>query len=268
VIEELFSDLDKAQENISAILEKLETRKSILLHKAFTGELTAKWRVENGVRVDSWVKYNYADLGTSKLGKMLDKAKNKGTTTPYLRNINVRWFDFDLSDISTMLANEDEIKALSVKRGDLFICEGGEPGRCAIWKDVDSNLIFQKALHRFRPNDKVISEILCFYLYYLNLNGTLQNYFTGTTIKHLTGQSLAKIEVLLPTLNEQAEIVRVLDAFFEEEKRMKECLQSLQEKIALRKKSILAEAFRGKLGTNDPNEQSAVELLKEILNKG
>lgn len=156
-IESLFAKLDEAKEKAQAVLDSFETRKAAILHKAFCGELTERWREERGIRIDSWTNQVYADLGTAKLGKMLDKAKNTGTQIPYLRNVNVRWFSFDLSDVAEMLATESEIETLAVKTGDLFICEGGEPGRCAIWTQPDTRMIFQKALHRFRPNEKVIS---------------------------------------------------------------------------------------------------------------
>lgn len=264
-IEYLFAKLDEAREKAQSVLDGFETRKAAILHKAFTGELTAKWRAEHRVGMDSWEHLTYSDIGSSKLGKMLDKAKNEGLPTPYLRNINIRWFTFDLNDVSTMLASEAEIEALSVKKGDLFICEGGEPGRCAIWKEPDSNLIFQKALHRFRPNKKVISEFLCYNLYFMSLSGALEEYFTGTTIKHLTGQSLSKLPVHLPYVSEQTEIVRILDSLFAKEQQAKEAAEAVLEKIDLLKKSILARAFRGELGTNDPTEESALELLKAIL---
>ena len=264
-IESLFAKLDEAKEKAQSVLDSFETRKAAILHKAFTGELTAKWRAEHSVELESWEHLAYSDIGSSKLGKMLDKAKNEGLPTPYLRNINVRWFAFDLNDVSTMLASEAEIEALSVKKGDLFICEGGEPGRCAIWKESDSNLIFQKALHRFRPNKKVISEFLCYNLYFMSLSGTLEEFFTGTTIKHLTGQSLSKLPIHLPHVPEQTEIVRILDSLFAKEQQAKEAAEAVLEKIDLLKKSILARAFRGELGTNDPTEESALELLKSIL---
>ena len=264
-IEYLFAKLDEAKEKAQSVLDSFETRKAAILHKAFTGELTAKWRAEHSVELESWEHLAYSDIGSSKLGKMLDKAKNEGLPTPYLRNINVRWFAFDLNDVSTMLASEAEIEALSVKKGDLFICEGGEPGRCAIWKESDSNLIFQKALHRFRPNKKVISEFLCYNLYFMSLSGTLEEFFTGTTIKHLTGQSLSKLPIHLPHVPEQTEIVRILDSLFAKEQQAKEAAEAVLEKIDLLKKSILARAFRGELGTNDPTEESALELLKSIL---
>ena len=173
-IERLFAKLDEAQEKAQSVVDGFETRKAAILHKAFTGELTAKWRAENGVADESWEEKEYKDLGTSNLGKMLDENKNVGRDVRYLRNVNIRWFDFDLTDVKTMRASEEEIKKLCVQDGDMFICEGGEPGRCAIWKNGKSDLIFQKALHRFRPNKSVLADFLCYNLYYSKLTSKIR----------------------------------------------------------------------------------------------
>lgn len=69
----------------------------------------------------------------------------------------------------------------------------------------------------------------------------------------------------IPSVPEQVEIVRILDSLFAKEQQAKEAAEAVLEKIDLLKKSILARAFRGELGTNDPTEESALELLKEIL---
>src|SRR5690606_15111197 len=83
-------------------------------------------------------------------GKMLDKAKNTGELRPYLRNTNVQWWHIDLTDIKQMAISEEEKSEFIVTYGDLLICEGGEPGRCAIWTESEE-MYFQKALHRARP---------------------------------------------------------------------------------------------------------------------
>lgn len=243
-IETMFAKLDQAQEKAQTVLDSFETRKAAIFHKAFTGQL----RIDNEeLKIEDWEEKSFSDLGTSNLGKMLDQNKNTGDEIRYLRNINVRWFDFDLSDLLTMRAKPEEIKKLSVKKGDLFICEGGEPGRCAVWKDENADLIFQKAIHRFRPNDGVSSDFVAYVLYYYNQIGKLSDYFTGTTIKHLTGQSLAKLPIKLPPLNYQLSIVNFLDIVLEKESRAKEAAQTVLDQIALLKKSILARAFRGEL---------------------
>lgn len=264
-IESLFAKLDEAKEKAQAVVDGFEDRKAAILHKAFTGELTREWRKENNVSIQDWKYLTYGEVGTSKLGKMLDKVKNIGHPVPYLRNINVRWFEFDLSDVAIMLATDDEIEKLSVKEGDLFICEGGEPGRCAIWHGDNDTMIFQKALHRFRPNENVKNEYLCYYLFYLSLSDALGKYFTGTTIKHLTGKSLAEIQIMLPPIKEQEQIIRILDKSSILEQQAKVAAEQVIDQINTMKKSILARAFRGELGTNEPTDESAEELLKRII---
>src|SRR5437016_5413185 len=90
-----------------------------------------------------------------RLGKMLDQAKNVGTPTQYLRNVNVRWFSFELVDLFEMRATQQDKGEFSIKDGDLLVCEGGEPGRCAVWNLGSNDLIFQKAIHRIRLKDKI-----------------------------------------------------------------------------------------------------------------
>ena len=243
-IESMFAKLDEAKEKAQNVADSFETRKAAILHQAFTNQL----KIENEkLKDEDWEEKSFSELGVSNLGKMLDANKNTGSDVKYLRNINVRWFDFDLSDLMTMKAKPEEIQKLSVKKGDLFICEGGEPGRCAVWKDVDSDIIFQKAIHRFRPNENVSSDFIAYALYYLNQTGKLSDYFTGTTIKHLTGQSLAKIRIRIPPLNFQLSIVNFLDTVLEKERAAKSAAEQVLEQIALLKKSILARAFRGEL---------------------
>ena len=99
---------------------------------------------------EGWAEATIGDIADTRLGKMLDAAKNKGQPVPYLRNVNVRWGDFDLSDLQEMKVTDDEFAALAVRNGDLFVCEGGEPGRCAVWRGGPQRLVFQKALHRVR----------------------------------------------------------------------------------------------------------------------
>ena len=252
-IERLFAKLDEAKEKAQAVVDGYEDRKAAILHKAFTGELTEKWRNENSINIP-WKFYRYAELGSSKLGKMLDAAKNQGKPVEYLRNINVRWFAFDLDDVSSMLATEEECSNLSITDGDLLICEGGEPGRCAVWHGKDNKMIFQKALHRFRPYEYVLSEFVGYNLYYMSITGELEKHFTGTTIKHLTGKSLAEIVFKIPSVEEQKAIVRNLDQFMDRENEIVSATKRVLDQIECLKKSILAKAFRGELGTNDPSE--------------
>ena len=138
---------------------------------------------------------------------MLDAAKNTGTAYPYLRNTNLQWRRFDLSDIKEIHLEPYELGEYRLLPGDLLICEGGEPGRCAIWLDSDTEMYFQKALHRVRPFGGVSSEYLAITFEADVRAGRLDELFTGATIKHFTGQALERYVFALPPLAEQSRIV-------------------------------------------------------------
>jgi type I restriction enzyme, S subunit len=101
-----------------------------------------------------------ADVADTKLGKMLDAAKHKGDSVPYLRNVNVRWGAFDLSDLQEMRATLDEIRQLGVRDGDIFVCEGANLAVLPYGEGVCA-LVYQKALHRLRVLDEVDPDHLC-----------------------------------------------------------------------------------------------------------
>lgn len=156
-----------------------------------------------------WPIVRLGDLVDSCLGKMLDAKKNKGVNQPYLGNSNVRWGNFHLTDLAEMRFEPKEEARYSLEPGDLVVCEGGEPGRCAIWTG-EKGMKIQKALHRIRPK----AALNNYYLFYWFLNsaktGLLEPYFTGTTIKHLTGKAVAALELPLPPLSVQVATVEVL----------------------------------------------------------
>jgi len=181
---------------------------------------------------------------TSCLGKMLDKAKNQGKPRRYLRNINVRWFGFDLSDVQEMRIADDEVERYSIRKGDLVVCEGGEPGRCAIWCDGET-VCFQKALHRIRFNTASDPRFYMYYLWMLAKSGMLSAYYTGTGIKHLTGESLKKLPVPVPPLLEQKRIVARIEELFSELDSGVETLKKTKQQLAVYRQAVLKAAFEG-----------------------
>lgn len=147
------------------------------------------------------------------LGKMLDQKKNRGEPLPYLANINVRWGEFDLSDLREMRFEQHELERYGLRCDDIIMCEGGEPGRCAIWKDQRSSMMIQKALHRIRPHDCLRPEFLFYFFLYKGRTGYLSSLFTGSTIKHLPREKLALVEVPVPPHSTQDHIASVLSAY-------------------------------------------------------
>ena len=149
------------------------------------------------------------------LGKMLDQNKNKGEPLPYLANVNVRWGEFSLDGLRTMRFESKEMDRYGLKFGDIVMCEGGEPGRCAIWKNEVPGMMIQKALHRIRPSEVLDFRFLHYSFLHIGQSKGFDQFFTGSTIKHLPSEKLAKVEVPVPPLPVQRRIGAILAAYDE-----------------------------------------------------
>lgn len=214
-----------------------------------------------------WSTHRVGDLGQLKLGKMLDRAKNAGSPAKYLRNINVRWFRFDLNDLNEIFISPEEMSQFSVEDGDLFICEGGEPGRCAIWTGRGDSLVYQKALHRFRSDGAILPKFLMYRLRHDADSGVLADRFSGTTIKHLTRESLVAHELPLAPLAEQKRITDKLDTLLA---RVDACREHLDRVPAILKRfrqSVLAAATSGEL-TREWRERRGVQEVSQTISFG
>jgi type I restriction enzyme, S subunit len=159
----------------------------------------------------SWRWSRFGAICDTRLGKMLDKAKNSGNLRPYLRNANLQWFRFDLTNVLELRLEDAEVEEHSVRVGDLVICEGGEPGRAAVCDESVAGMAFQKALHRARPFCGINPTFLAYLLRCDTWAGRLDTRFTGATIQHFTGQALREYPVPLPPLAEQHRIVARVD---------------------------------------------------------
>lgn len=230
-IEELFSQLDSGVDTLKKTKEQLRVYRQAVLKEAFEPFRSTT---------------TFREIADSRLGKMLDKSKNTGVPRKYLRNINVRWFSFDLSDLLEMKIEQSEIEKYSLQKGDLVICEGGEPARCAVWENAEP-IFYQKALHRVRFNDISNPKFYMYYLWFSAQTGKLTKYYTGTGIKHLTGQSLEKVPVPKADYDMQNSIVKEIESRLSVCDSIEKTIDTaLQEAEALRQ-SILKQAFEGGL---------------------
>ena len=230
-IEELFSELDSGIETLKKVKEQLDVYRLAVFKGLFN-------KSENKILL--------GEISNSRLGKMLDKNKNEGIPQKYLRNINVRWFSFDLSNLSEMKIKDDEIEKYSLNKDDLVVCEGGEPGRCAVW-ETEQTIFYQKALHRIRFTNGSNPKFYMYYLWYAAQTGILEPYFNGTGIKHLTGQSLKNVPVPNIDRDSQDIVVKKIESNISACYVIEQAVDSALQNAEAMRQSILKNAFEGKI---------------------
>lgn len=188
------------------------------------------------------------DVVDTALGKMLDAKANRGESTPYLRNVNVRWGTVDLRDVRTVPLADAEQARFSLARGDLLVCEGGEPGRCAIWQS-NAPMAYQKALHRLRVRDGAVTTApyVALMLEEFVRSGRAEGLFTGTTIKHLPQKRLRSIPIPLPRLEVQHQLIEEAALFHTDVERFDATLATTQRREAGLRRALLDAAFSGQL---------------------
>ncbi|MFI1015393.1 restriction endonuclease subunit S [Streptomyces sp. NPDC020965] len=181
------------------------------------------------------------------LGKMLNQERTKGDyLRPYLRNVNVQWDRIDTDDLLAMDFPPSEQQRYKVLPGDLLICEGGEPGRAAIW-DGHGEIYYQKALHRVRPRGYSSSR----WLYYCLLASTALNVFAvegnSTTITHLTGEQLKARRFPFPDRPIQDRFVAELDKLDRHQRELSLGMAHQAKLLAERRQALITAAVTGQI---------------------
>ena len=272
-IESLFAKLDEAKEKAQAVVDGFELRKSAILHKAFTGELTEKWRKENGVGLDSWETKRINEIAKPRAGYAFDSKKFTNSGYQIIRMGNLYGGELDLSRNPVFIplddVDETALKRSLVNNGDILITLTGtkykrDYGYAVSIIDPINLLVNQRILCLTPSQDMERNYIL----YYLRSNIFRDVFFSnetgGVNQGNVSSKFVENIEIKVPSYAEQHEIVTILDRIMTKEQQAKEAAEAVLSQIDTMKKAILARAFRGELGTNDPNEESSAKLVSDI----
>lgn len=267
-IEELLAKLDEAKERLQEVADSFAVRKAAILHNAFTGELTKQWRRENGVSYESWEEkkgedfFEYVTSGSRGWAKYYS---DKGSIFIRMGNLNHGTIELDFSDIQYVeLPDQVEGQRSKLQKNDILISITADVGMIALVReDMDAYINQHVALAR--PKNDLYAEFLAWYFVSNDGLQQMQNKQRGATKIGLGLQDIRSIILKIPTLPEQHEIVRLIDDLLARERAAQQAAEQALASIDLMKKSILARAFRGELGTNKASEASALELLKQVL---
>lgn len=255
-IESLFAKLDRAKEFIENTLAQFEQNKMAILHKAFTGELTVKWRKENNINEKNFfnkVKLKNVIKLISGRDVSVSLCNDKSIGIPYILGAS------NIKDNKFFIERWIENPVVVSEKNDILLSVKGTIGKLYLQKEEKINISRQIMALR------ALNELNTHYLYYFLLRECERLKFEGNgLIPGISRKDILDLNILLPTLEEQQEIVNILDNLLAKYNKIKNLEQQL-EKIELLKKAILAKVFRGELGTNNPDEESAENLLKEIL---
>lgn len=266
-IESLFAKLDEAKEKAQAVVDSFETRKAAILHKAFTGELTAKWREEHGVRMDSWEKKSVGELCISLKYGTAKKSDASGNVV-VLRMGNLQQGEIDWSDLAYS-KDPDDIEKYKLYPGDVLFNRTNSAalvGKTAIYRGEHPAIYAGYLIKLDYDHDKIIGDYLNYALNTLDAKKYCNSVKTdGVNQSNINAKKIGAYSFNVPSIPEQEKIVSVIQKLLSKEQQAKETAEIVLDQIDLMKKSILAHAFRGELGTNDPSEESAVELLKQII---
>ena len=260
-IEELFAKLDEAKERLQEVADSFAVRKAAILHKAFTGELIGK-QVTELVPLENLVDL----IKIGPFGSSLHESDYIENGIPLVNPKHiVQQRIVPQSKISISDEKAEELSSYKLKENDIVLGRRGEMGRCAPISNREENWICGTGSMIIRLKKEYDAKLYSLILGSQATVTYLENSAVGSTLKNLNEKIVRKIPVPQFSSEEQHEIVRLIDDLLARERAAQQAVEQALASIDLMKKSILARAFRGELGTNKASEASALELLKQVL---
>ena len=272
-IEELFAKLDEAKERLQEVADSFAVRKAAILHKAFTGELTKQWRRENGVSDESWEEKKLNEICIARAGYAFNSKEfgSKGYQIIRMGNLYGGQLLLDRSPvfIDEQILDEKIIEKSIIQKGDILITLTGTKYKrdygYAVLVTITGKMLLNQRILSLRPkNDN--ADFICYCLQTKEFRDVFfSNETGGVNQGNVSSKFVENISIKYPSLPEQHEIVRLIDDLLARERAAQQATEQALASIDLMKKSILARAFRGELGTNKASEASALELLRQVL---
>ena len=201
-----------------------------------------------GMIPEHWEVKRIKDIGSLKLGKMLDEKPKEGyQLKPYLKSKNIGWNELKLDEVEEMYFNDSEMRLLLLKKGDLVLSEGGEVGKTSFWNEELNECYIQNSVQKLTINKENSSKYYLYLSYLFGQIGYYKSIVNLVSIMHLTFEKLRQVIVLCPPLKEQQAIAAYLD---EKCAKIDAAIENISKQIDASKrlkKAVINEAISGKL---------------------
>lgn len=248
---------DPNDEPASVLLERIKAEKERLIKegkikgskKSAKASDTPHYRQ---ILPDGWCVTNIGELlinrdGERKPVSMAIRSKQINKIYDYYGAAGViDKVDSYLFEERLLLVGEDGANLLSRNKNNAFLADG------KYWVNNHAHVL-----------DAIDKFILSYVAIVIN-SMKLDDYITGSAQPKLSQDNLNKIPIFLPPLDEQKRIMAELEQWFTIIDKIEQGKIDLQTTIKQAKSKILDLAIHGKLVSQDPNEEPAIELLKRI----
>ena len=259
-IESLFSKLDEAKEKAQEVIDGYEARNAAVYNDAFSGRLTAQWRKDN-YKENKWETKRFDEVADIKSNLV---EPSNYLEFPHIAPDNIEKRTGILLDYHTIA--EDGVKSGKHRfyAGQILYSKIRPYLSKVVMVDFDGLCSADMYPIEAKENTKYL-------LYYMLSDMFLEQASSAgsrSVLPKINQKELSAIKVRITSDEEQKEVVRILDYLLPMMQQVRDKAVQVVDNIDTIKKSILAKAFRGELGTNISEDESAMELLKIILNKG
>ncbi|MGE3074477.1 MAG: restriction endonuclease subunit S [Dehalococcoidia bacterium] len=268
-LDALVAWVDACRERLDRIPGILKRFRQSVLAAATSGELTADWREERGLGMD-WISSTFGEQGEVSGGLTKNSRRESlPLKRKYLRVANVYADRLELSDVQEIGLTQQEFDKTRLLVGDVLIVEGNgsrdQIGRAALWNGEVPDCSHQNHLIRWRSSESVLPRFAVAWL--LSPNGRsllVERASTTTGLYTLSVSKVASIPIGVPTVAEQAEIIRRMDVLFADLGRLESTFTEALKHTESLTPAFFAKAFRGELVNQDPEDEPASVLLERI----
>jgi type I restriction enzyme S subunit len=257
-----------ARNELNHIPKLIARYKQAVLAAACSGKLTEDWHTNSLLSSKNGsvlLSEALLELKTGPFGSVLHKSDYVIDGIPIVNPMHIN--DGNITPSSEMTISIDKAKELSdfiLKSGDVVIARRGVVGRCAVVQSKQNGWLCGTGSMILRPKPQLLPEYLQIFLSSPNTIEILTADAVGSTMVNLNQRGLLSLEIWLPSLEEQKEIVRRVEKMFEKIDMMEQEYQKAAKLCDRLEQATLAKAFRGELVPQDPDDEPASVLLEQV----